>query len=88
MRPFVEMSMVQRLLEHSPVQQFKYLRVLVQEFHVKLELDFLNALLGMFTTVESLDSDDVMRKSYPKLVHTKMQKCFIFRVRNLLAILR
>jgi vacuolar protein sorting-associated protein 13A/C len=59
MRPFVEMSMVQRLLEHSPVQQFKYLRVLVQEFHVKLELDFLNALLGMFTTEESLDSDDV-----------------------------
>ncbi|XP_065344717.1 intermembrane lipid transfer protein Vps13 isoform X2 [Cloeon dipterum] len=58
MRPFVELSVVQRLLEHSPVQQFKYLRVLVQEFHVKLELDFLNALLGMFASEENLDADD------------------------------
>ncbi|XP_059483152.1 intermembrane lipid transfer protein Vps13 isoform X2 [Neocloeon triangulifer] len=63
MRPFVELSVVQRLLEHSPVQQFKYLRVLVQEFHVKLELDFLNALVGMFSAEETLDTEDTEKFS-------------------------
>jgi vacuolar protein sorting-associated protein 13A/C len=59
MRPFVEMSMVQRLLEHSHVQQYKYLRVLVQEFHIKLELDLLYVLLDMIADKENLDTIDV-----------------------------
>lgn len=51
--------MVQRMLEHSPVQQFRYLRVLVQEFHVKLDMGFLGALLEVFASEESLEADDV-----------------------------
>ena len=74
MRPFVEMSMVQRVLEHSPVQQFKYLRVLVQEFHVKLELDLLDALFGMFTLEERLNADDVRQKFRPDEMKNKNAK--------------
>lgn len=55
MKPFIEMSVVQKIIPHSTVKQFKYLRVLMQEFHVKVDLDFLNAIMEMFdtTTTES-----------------------------------
>lgn len=50
LKPFVEMSVVQRIIPHSTVKQFKYLRVLMQEFHVKVDLDFINALMTMLDT--------------------------------------
>lgn len=55
MKPFIEMSVVQKIIPHSTVKQFKYLRVLMQEFHVKVDIDFLNAIMEMFdtTTTES-----------------------------------
>ncbi|KAG5677846.1 hypothetical protein PVAND_007566 [Polypedilum vanderplanki] len=48
LKPFIEMSVVQRIIPHSTVTQFKYLRVLMQEFHVKVDLDFINAIVEMF----------------------------------------
>ncbi|CAG5075993.1 Similar to Vps13: Vacuolar protein sorting-associated protein 13 (Drosophila melanogaster) [Cotesia congregata] len=35
-KPFAELSLVKRLLEHSTVQQFRYFKFLIQEFHVKV----------------------------------------------------
>lgn len=48
LKPFIEMSVVQRIIPHSTVSQFKYLRVLMQEFHVKVDLDFITAIADMF----------------------------------------
>lgn len=36
LKPFIEMSVVQRIIPHSTVTQYKYMRVLMQEFHVKV----------------------------------------------------
>ncbi|XP_046391664.1 vacuolar protein sorting-associated protein 13 [Ischnura elegans] len=60
-KPFVELSIVQHLNEHTPVQQFKYFKVLVQEFHVKLEIGFLNALLAVFSPDGGLGVYDTAR---------------------------
>lgn len=38
----------QLCLSRCLVKQFKYLRVLMQEFHVKVDLDFINALMALF----------------------------------------
>lgn len=46
-KPFIEMSVVQRIIPHSTVKQFKYLRVLMQEFHVKVDLGFINEIVEM-----------------------------------------
>lgn len=45
LKPFAELSVVQRIMKHSPVQQFKYFKLLIQEFHVKVDLGFVNAIL-------------------------------------------
>ena len=59
MKPFAEMSMVKRLLEHSTVQQFKYFKVLVQEFHVKVDIAFMNALVAFFEAEEANEAQEV-----------------------------
>lgn len=41
LKPFIEMSVVQRIIPHSTVTQYKYMRVLMQEFHVKVSDFFL-----------------------------------------------
>lgn len=53
------MSIVKRLTEHSPVQQYKYYKALVQEFHVKVDIGFLNAILAFFEAEEVSDADEV-----------------------------
>ncbi|XP_033213445.1 vacuolar protein sorting-associated protein 13 isoform X2 [Belonocnema kinseyi] len=58
MKPFAELSMVKRLLEHSTVQQFRYFKVLVQEFHVKVDIAFMNALAALFEADEANDSQE------------------------------
>ncbi|XP_063619785.1 intermembrane lipid transfer protein Vps13 [Cydia splendana] len=47
-KPFIELSIVERIMEHSKVRQYKYYKVLIQEFHVKVDMGLINALLGMF----------------------------------------
>lgn len=59
MKPFAELSMVKRLLEHSTVQQFRYFKVLIQEFHVKVDIIFINAIMGLFETNEMNDAEEV-----------------------------
>ncbi|KMQ93840.1 vacuolar protein sorting-associated protein 13a, partial [Lasius niger] len=58
MKPFAELSMVKRLLEHSTVQQFRYFKVLVQEFHIKVDIVFLNAIIGLFEANEVNDAEE------------------------------
>jgi vacuolar protein sorting-associated protein 13A/C len=48
-KPFVEVSIMQRVNAHSYVQQFKYFKILVQEFHIKLDISFVSALVDMFS---------------------------------------
>ncbi|XP_047510768.1 vacuolar protein sorting-associated protein 13 isoform X2 [Pieris napi] len=60
-RPFIEVSIVERIMEHSKVRQYKYYKMLIQEFHVKVDMGFINALMGMFplrllTEQEALDA--------------------------------
>lgn len=59
MKPFAEMSIVKRLLEHSTVQQFRYFKVLIQEFHVKVDLAFTNALMLLFEDAEANETQEV-----------------------------
>lgn len=59
MKPFAELSMVKQLLEHSNVQQFRYFKVLIQEFHVKVDLAFTNALMQLFEADEVNEVQEV-----------------------------
>lgn len=59
MKPFAELSIVKRLLEHSTVQQFKYFKVLIQEFHVKVDIGFMNALMALFEAEEVNEAQEV-----------------------------
>ena len=61
MKPFAELSMVKRLLEHSTVQQFRYFKVLIQEFHVKVDIAFMNALSELFEADEANESQEVRK---------------------------
>ncbi|XP_011258849.1 vacuolar protein sorting-associated protein 13 isoform X1 [Camponotus floridanus] len=58
MKPFAELSMVKRLLEHSTVQQFRYFKVLVQEFHIKVDIVFLNAIMSLLEANEVNDAEE------------------------------
>jgi hypothetical protein len=59
LKPFAELSIVQRVMPHSTVQQFKYFKVLIQEFHVKVDMGFINALLEIFESEEVSEAEEV-----------------------------
>lgn len=59
-KPFVEVSIVQLLIKHSQIRQFKYFKVLIQEFDVKVELGFINALLEVLQSSEYTDQEEVV----------------------------
>lgn len=46
-KPFVELSIVERLNKYSSVKQYKYYKMLIQEFHIKLDIGFINAIIKM-----------------------------------------
>ncbi|XP_050421691.1 intermembrane lipid transfer protein Vps13-like isoform X3 [Adelges cooleyi] len=46
-KPFMELSIVERLNKNSSVKQYKYYKMLIQEFHIKLDIGFINALIKM-----------------------------------------
>lgn len=46
-KPFVEVSIVERVNEHSPVKQYQYFKALIQEFHVKVDIGFINAIFKL-----------------------------------------
>lgn len=39
-------------MEHTQVKQYKYFKILIQEFHVKIDMGLINALMGMFPEEE------------------------------------
>lgn len=70
LKPFAEMSIVQRIMPHSNVQQYKYFKVLIQEFHVKVDMGFINAFLEMFQSEEVSETEEVSMHSIQVLLFT------------------
>ncbi|XP_055946551.1 intermembrane lipid transfer protein Vps13-like isoform X4 [Argiope bruennichi] len=58
-KPFTELSVMLRKAEHSAVPQFKYCKILIQEFHIKLDQGFINSILLFFTADEASEIDHV-----------------------------
>ncbi|KAH8253644.1 hypothetical protein KR032_006328 [Drosophila birchii] len=56
LKPFIECSMVQRIMPNSTVRQFKYAKILIQEFLFKVDLNFLTAISELF----SKDASDAL----------------------------
>ncbi|CAL1529957.1 unnamed protein product [Lymnaea stagnalis] len=49
-KPFIEVSLMNRIHEHSNLVQIKYFKVLIQEMNLKVDQGFLNELLAMFAS--------------------------------------
>nr|CAD7454577.1 unnamed protein product [Timema tahoe] len=80
LKPFAELSIVQRVMPYSAVQQFKYFKILIQEFHVKIDIGFINALLEMFEAEETSEVEEVKQfkedlglVEKPLLAHVTLQ---------------
>ena len=58
-KPFIDLYVVKRNMGNSSVDQYKYFKVLIQEFHVKFDMAFLNAVLDIFTFGKSHYDDSV-----------------------------
>ncbi|RZB70333.1 DUF1162 domain containing protein [Asbolus verrucosus] len=57
-KPFAELSIVQLLMKNSQTKQFKYFKLLIQEFHVKVDLGFVNALVDLFQTSQYSEAEE------------------------------
>lgn len=87
-KPFVEVSIVERVNEHSPVKQYQYFKALIQEFHVKVDIGFINAIIKLFEADAVTDEQEaeLFRKdctlvdeplmSHVSLVSSQEQKNF------------
>uniref|UniRef100_A0A6B2EM79 Putative vacuolar protein n=1 Tax=Phlebotomus kandelakii TaxID=1109342 RepID=A0A6B2EM79_9DIPT len=53
LKPFVEASIVERVIPFSTVKQFKYCKILMQEFHIRIDLGVINEIFDMITTEDS-----------------------------------
>lgn len=60
-KPFVEVSVVQLLVKHSQIRQFKYFKVLIQEFHIKVELGFVNAVMEVLQAAEYTEQEELLQ---------------------------
>lgn len=79
-KPFIELSIVQRIMKYSTVQQFKYFKVLIQEFHIKVDLAFVNAVLAVLMPEERSEEEnkqlfakDMALVDEPLLAHVSTQ---------------
>jgi len=70
LKPFAEVSIVQRIMPHSNVQQFKYFKALIQEFHVKVDMGLINAFLEMFQSEEVSEKEEVSMHSIQVFLFT------------------
>lgn len=52
-KPFIELSVVERVIPYSTVKQYQYMKALIQEFHIKIDMDFLTEVLLMVSAEES-----------------------------------
>ncbi|XP_064471874.1 intermembrane lipid transfer protein Vps13-like isoform X2 [Ornithodoros turicata] len=55
-KPFIETSIIIRQFDYSQVRQFKYFKVLIQEFHIRIDQCFVNSLTS-FTSINEKDTD-------------------------------
>lgn len=55
----MEVSIVQLLVKHSQIRQFKYFKVLIQEFHVKVELGFVNAVMEVLQAADYTEQEEL-----------------------------
>lgn len=55
----MEVSIVQLLVKHSQIRQFKYFKVLIQEFHVKVELGFVNAVMEVLQAADYSEQEQL-----------------------------
>ncbi|RZF46695.1 hypothetical protein LSTR_LSTR002558 [Laodelphax striatellus] len=60
-KPFVEVSVVECLTERSVIKQFKYFKVLMQEFHVKVDAGFINSIVSFFEAGDISDEEEQKR---------------------------
>ncbi|XP_039291061.1 vacuolar protein sorting-associated protein 13 [Nilaparvata lugens] len=60
-KPFVEVSVVECLTERSVIKQFKYFKVLMQEFHVKVDVGFINSIVSFFEAGDISDEEEIKR---------------------------
>lgn len=70
----MELSIVRLLMKNSQIGQFKYFKVLVQEFHIKLDLGFVNAIVEVFAQSNQSDEEEV---SY-QFIHVMLYKENVF----------
>uniref|UniRef100_A0A2C9KC68 Intermembrane lipid transfer protein VPS13-like C-terminal domain-containing protein n=1 Tax=Biomphalaria glabrata TaxID=6526 RepID=A0A2C9KC68_BIOGL len=49
-KPFIEVSLMNKIHEHSNLVQIKYFKVLIQEMNLKVDQGFLSQLLAMFAS--------------------------------------
>ncbi|XP_029354917.1 vacuolar protein sorting-associated protein 13C isoform X2 [Echeneis naucrates] len=68
-KPFIDMSIITRFNQYSSVTQFKYFMALVQEMAVKLDQDFLGAILALFTPT----TDPRANKQKSRLIERDLQ---------------
>ncbi|GMT29125.1 hypothetical protein PFISCL1PPCAC_20422 [Pristionchus fissidentatus] len=73
-KPFIELSMVKRQSEHSSVPEIEYLKVLMQEFAVRVDQGAINALLQFIATEAEVKQYD--REAFAadfKMTETKLE---------------
>lgn len=58
-KPFAELSVVQRIIKYSQICQYKYFKVLIQEFHIKVDLGFVNAVCNLLQSSEYSEEEEV-----------------------------
>ncbi len=57
-KPFLELSVLEYTSpEHTQLRQYKYIHVLVQELHIKVDIGLINAFMDLFEEEEILDED-------------------------------
>ncbi|XP_056135016.1 intermembrane lipid transfer protein VPS13C [Lampris incognitus] len=61
-KPFIDVSIITRFNEHSQVMQFKYFMALVQEMAVKIDKDFLGAIVALSTPATDPKADKQKNK--------------------------
>lgn len=81
-KPFIELSIVERVIPYSTVKQYQYMKALIQEFHIKIDMDFITEVLLMVSAEESdekrekrfVEHLELIRQPLHVNVHTTAQQ--------------
>lgn len=64
-------------MKNSQIRQFKYFKMLVQEFHIKVDLGFVNALVELFAQSNQSDEEEVSLIVFKYFSHDKRSKLLL-----------